>query len=188
MTTKSPYNNYFTLASRTPLRLPKKLSVGPKASSRLGLMEDLSGKPLSIAFASRQIKVNSLSNVVDPARPYQDVTLTRHEFAAVDAADGVGHVTVSAAIPGLASELPRIAKSASTDLNYRYTDCTSGNGRSAPGTAVPIGRLGNELKAEQAAFFGSLAKTDWNTRYGDHRMGKAARVSQYFCSGGGDSR
>ncbi|KAM0327481.1 hypothetical protein ACHAQA_005769 [Verticillium albo-atrum] len=66
-------------------------------------------------------KEYNLSNVVDPARPYQDGTLTRYELAAVDAAEitKIERVTVAAAIPGMASELPRIAKSASMDPNYR---------------------------------------------------------------------
>lgn len=107
----------------------------------------------------------TLSNVVDPARPYQDGTLTRYELAAVETASTshVGRATVAAAIPGMASELPRIAKSASMDPNYRYVYCTAGNGGPSPGTAVPIGRLGNGLKVIQAAFFGSLAKSDWKT-------------------------
>lgn len=107
----------------------------------------------------------SLSNVVDPAGPYQDGTLTRYELAAVNTMDSsrVGRVTVAAAIPGMAAELPRIAKSASMDPSYRFVYCTAGNGAASPGTTVPIGRMGNGLKVVQAAFFGSLAKSDWQT-------------------------
>jgi torulene dioxygenase len=107
----------------------------------------------------------NFSNIVDPARPYQDGTLTRYELAGVDntSPSETGRVTVAAAIPGMASELPRIAKSASAVPGYRYVYCTSGNGGAAPGTAVPIGRLGSGLKVVQAAFFGSLAKSDWKS-------------------------
>lgn len=89
-------------------------------------------------------------------------TLTRYELAAVDTANPAiaGRVTVAAAIPGMSSELPRIAKSASTVPGYRYVYSTSGNEGTSPGAAVPIGRLGNGLKVIQAAFLGSLAKSD----------------------------
>lgn len=107
----------------------------------------------------------SFSNIVDPARPFQDGTLVRYELAAVDQADParMGRVTVAASIPGMPSELPRIAKSASMVPGYRYVYCTAGNGGPSPGTAVPIGRLGTGLKVVQAAFFSSLAKSDWKT-------------------------
>ncbi|KAH6692236.1 carotenoid oxygenase [Plectosphaerella plurivora] len=107
----------------------------------------------------------NFSNVVDPAGPYQDGTLTRYELAGVDATtpSEIGIVQIAATIPGMASELPRIAKSASAVPGYRYVYCTSGNGGASPGTSVPIGRLGKSLKVVQAAFFGSLAKSDWKT-------------------------
>ncbi|KAF6836466.1 retinal pigment epithelial membrane family protein [Colletotrichum musicola] len=107
----------------------------------------------------------SLSNIVDPARPFQNGTLVRYELAAVDQADPahIGRVTVAASIPGMPSELPRIAKSASMVPGYRYVYCAVGTGGPSPGTAVPIGRLGNGLKVVQAALFGSLAKSDWKT-------------------------
>ncbi|KAJ3456149.1 hypothetical protein MRS44_016172 [Fusarium solani] len=106
-----------------------------------------------------------LSNVVDPARPYQDGTLVRYELEAVNLADieKPGRVIVAAAIPGVASELPRISKRVSMQPGYRYVYSTAGNGGAAPGTSVPIGRLGNGLKVVQGAFFGSLAKFDWQT-------------------------
>ncbi|KAL6416054.1 retinal pigment epithelial membrane family protein [Ilyonectria robusta] len=107
----------------------------------------------------------NLSNIVDPAGPFQDGTLVRYELADVERADPEvpGRVTVAAAIAGVASELPRIAKSASMVPGYRYVYFTAGNGGASPGTAVPIGRLGNGMKAVQAAFFGSIAKSDWLT-------------------------
>ncbi|KAF9880324.1 putative lignostilbene- -dioxygenase protein [Colletotrichum karsti] len=107
----------------------------------------------------------SLSNIVDPARPFQNGTLIRYEMAAVDHADlsKIGRVTVAASIPGMPCELPRIGKSASMDPAYRYVYCTAGNGGPSPGTSVPIGRLGNGLKIVQAAMFNSLAKSDWKT-------------------------
>lgn len=106
-----------------------------------------------------------LSNILDPAQPFQDAVLTRYELAAIDTAepDQVERVTVAAAIPGMAAELPRIAKSASTDPNYRYVYCIVGNGGPAPGSAVPIGRLGNGLKVVQESFFGAVGKSDWKT-------------------------
>ncbi|KAL8375618.1 hypothetical protein RB595_006948 [Gaeumannomyces hyphopodioides] len=107
------------------------------------------------------------SNVLDPARPFVDGTVVRYELANVDGT-GIdpatpGRVTVAAAIPGIAAELPRIAKSASAKPGYRFVYFTAGNGGAAPGTQVPIGRLGNGLKTVQAAFFGSLGKSDWKT-------------------------
>lgn len=107
----------------------------------------------------------NLSNIVDPAGPFQDGTLVRYELADVERADPEvpGRVTVAAAIAGVASELPRIAKSASMVPGYRYVYFTAGNGGASPGTAVPIGRLGNGMKVVQAAFFGSIAKSDWLT-------------------------
>lgn len=104
----------------------------------------------------------TLSNVIDPARPCQDGTLTRHELTALEIASTshIKRATVAAAIPGMASELPRIAKSASMDPNYHYVYCPAGNGCPSPGTAVPIGWLGKGLKVVQAAFFGSLAKSN----------------------------
>jgi len=108
----------------------------------------------------------TLSNVVNPAQPFQDGTLVRYELAAVDktsTSDPPGRVTVAAAIPGVAAELPRIAKSASAQPNYRYVYFTAGNGGRSPGTTVPIGRLGTGLKMVAAAFLGSLAKSDWLT-------------------------
>lgn len=107
----------------------------------------------------------NFSNIVDPAGSYQDGTLTRYELADVGAfpLSTTGRVTVAAAIPNMPAELPRIAKSASAVPGYRYVYCTSGNGGASPGTAVPIGRLGNGLKVVQAAFFGRLAKSDWAT-------------------------
>ncbi|KAK9775669.1 putative Carotenoid oxygenase [Seiridium cardinale] len=107
----------------------------------------------------------SLSNIVDPAAPFQDGTLVRYELAgvSVQGLEKPGRVTTKAAIPGIAAELPRIAKHVSMRPNYRYVYFTAGNGGASPGTEVPIGRLGNGLKVVQAAFFGSLAKSDWET-------------------------
>ncbi|KAI0177200.1 carotenoid oxygenase [Pestalotiopsis sp. NC0098] len=110
-------------------------------------------------------KEYNLSNIVDPRAPFQDGTLVRYELAGV-ATQGLGRpgrVTTKAAVPGVAAELPRIAKSASMVPGYRYVYFTAGNGGASPGTEVPIGRLGNGLKVVQAAFFGSLAKSDWET-------------------------
>ncbi|KAI1841213.1 hypothetical protein JX265_013172 [Neoarthrinium moseri] len=107
----------------------------------------------------------SFSNVIDPARPFKDGTLVRYELASVDHALATisrpGRATVAAAIPGVPSELPRIAKSASMMPGYRYVYFTAGNGGMSPGTQVPIGRFGNGLKTVHGAFFGSLAKSDW---------------------------
>lgn len=107
----------------------------------------------------------NLSNVVDPAAPYRDGTLLRYELAGVTRGDlsKPGRVTIAAAIPGVPSELPRIAKSACMQPGYRYVYFTAGNGGTSPGTEIPIGKLGNGLKMVQGAFFGSLAKSDWKT-------------------------
>lgn len=107
----------------------------------------------------------SLSNVLGPARPYQNGTLVRYELEAVNLAniEKPGRVIVAAAIPGVASGLPRISKRVSMQPGYRYVYSTAGNGGPSPGTSVTIGRLGNGLKLVQGAFFGSLAKFDWQT-------------------------
>ncbi|KAH6661203.1 carotenoid oxygenase [Truncatella angustata] len=110
-------------------------------------------------------KEYNLSNIVDPAAPFQDGTLVRYELAGVSTQglERPGRVTTKSAIPGVAAELPRIAKDASMKPGYRYVYFTAGNGGASPGTEVPIGRLGNGLKVVQAAFLGSLAKSDWET-------------------------
>ncbi|KAF3399574.1 Retinoid isomerohydrolase [Talaromyces pinophilus] len=107
----------------------------------------------------------TLSNVVDPARPYQDGTLVRYELASVNKADlqKTERATVAQAIPGVALELPRISKYMSMNPGYRYVYATGGNAGASPGTEVPIGRLGNGLKVVQAAFFSCIVKTDWET-------------------------
>lgn len=107
----------------------------------------------------------TLSNVVDPAKPFQDGTLVRYELASVDKAnlDIVERATVAQAIPGVAMELPRINKYMSMNPNYRYVYATGGNAGASPGTEVPIGRLGNGVKVVQAAFFSCIVKTDWKS-------------------------
>lgn len=107
----------------------------------------------------------TLSNVVDPARPYQDGTLVRYELASVNKADlqKTERATVAQAIPSVALELPRISKYMSMNPGYRYVYATGGNAGASPGTEVPIGRLGNGLKVVQAAFFSCIIKTDWKT-------------------------
>lgn len=112
----------------------------------------------------------SLSNIVDPAAPFSDGTLVRYALTnlrahktSVDGCEKPGRVTVVSAICGTGMELPRIAKSASMNPSYRYVYATGGNGESAPGSLVPIGRLGNGTKMIQAAFFNSIVKSDWQT-------------------------
>lgn len=112
----------------------------------------------------------SLSNIVDPVAPFSDGTLVRYELAnlkqhksTIKQGGNPGRVTVVSAIRGTGMELPRIAKSASMDPLYRYVYATGGNGESAPGTLVPIGRLGNGTKLIQASFFNSIVKSDWET-------------------------
>jgi torulene dioxygenase len=107
----------------------------------------------------------NFSNIIDPARPFMDGTLVRYELAAINKADlgKTYRVTVAQAIPGIAMELPRIRKDMSTQPGYRYVYATGGNGGASPGTEVPIGRYGTGIKTVQAAFFGSIAKTDWLT-------------------------
>ncbi|KAI1839906.1 hypothetical protein JX265_005748 [Neoarthrinium moseri] len=107
----------------------------------------------------------NLSNIADPAAPFQQGTLVRYELADVLKGDPSkpGLATTAAAINGVPSELPRIAKSASMQPGYRYVYFTAGNAGASPATEVPMGRLGNGLKVVQAAVFGSLAKSDWQT-------------------------
>jgi torulene dioxygenase len=105
----------------------------------------------------------NLSNVLDPAQPFMDGTLVRYELAGVDKVDisKYRRVTVAQAIPGVGMELPRIRKDMSSVPGYRYVYACAGNGGPSPGTEVPIGRYSNGLKTVQAAFFGSIAKSDW---------------------------
>jgi carotenoid cleavage dioxygenase-like enzyme len=107
----------------------------------------------------------AISNVINPLKPYQVGTLVRYELAAVNTKDPnvVARGTVKAAIPGMMAELPRVSKPASMDPNYRYVYGVSGNGIAAPGTEVPIGRLGNGLGITHASFYGHLFKSDWET-------------------------
>jgi torulene dioxygenase len=106
-----------------------------------------------------------LSNVLDPARPFMDGTLVRYELSAINKADvsNIQRATVAQAIPGVAMELPRIRKDISMVAGYRYVYACGGNGGPSPGTEVPIGRYGTGIKVVQAAFFGSIVKTDWRT-------------------------
>ncbi|PIB01274.1 Carotenoid cleavage dioxygenase 8 B, chloroplastic [Cercospora beticola] len=107
----------------------------------------------------------AISNILSPLKPYQVGRLVRYELAAVNTRDPyvVARGTVKTAIPDMAAELPRISKPASTDPNYRYVYGVSGNGISAPGTQVPIGRLGNGVGITHASFYGHLFKSDWQT-------------------------
>ncbi|KAH8588843.1 carotenoid oxygenase [Bisporella sp. PMI_857] len=107
----------------------------------------------------------SISNIIDPAAPFMDGTLIRYELAAINKATlaKIERVTVAQAIEGVAMELPRIRKDMSMKPGYRYVYATGGNGGASPGTEVPIGRFGTGIKVVQAAFFGSIAKTDWLT-------------------------
>jgi torulene dioxygenase len=107
----------------------------------------------------------TLSNVIDPARPFQNGTLVRYELGSVNKmkVDIIERATVAQAIPGVALELPRISKYMSMKPGYRYVYATGGNAGASPGTEVPIGRLGNGVKVVQAAFFSCIVKTDWKT-------------------------
>jgi torulene dioxygenase len=107
----------------------------------------------------------NLSNVLDPGRPFMDGTLVRYELSAVGKANAskIQRATVAQAIPGVPMELPRIRKDMSMVPGYRYVYACAGNGGPSPGTEVPIGRYGTGIKTVQAAFFGSIGKTDWLT-------------------------
>lgn len=60
-------------------------------------------------------------------------------------------------------ELPRIRKDMSAVPRYRYVYACGGNSGPSPGTEIPVEQLGNGIKTLQAAFFNSIAKTDWKT-------------------------
>ncbi|KAF5983801.1 retinal pigment epithelial membrane family [Fusarium coicis] len=94
-----------------------------------------------------------LSNILDPSAPFQDGVLVRYELESVGKVDATTftQATTKAAIGGTHLELPRIAKSASMVHGYRYVYGISGHGGPSPGTSVPIGRLGNGLKARPGA-------------------------------------
>ncbi|SCV33765.1 uncharacterized protein FFB14_04683 [Fusarium fujikuroi] len=106
-----------------------------------------------------------LSNILDPSAPFQDGVLVRYELESVGKADPTTFVqaTTKAAIGGTFLELPRIAKSASMVHGYRYVYGISGHGGPSPGTSVPIGRLGNGLKAVHCSFLSHVTKCDWET-------------------------
>ncbi|KAH9882973.1 hypothetical protein J1614_000339 [Plenodomus biglobosus] len=107
----------------------------------------------------------ALSNIVSPLKPYQVGRLVRYELPAVNKTDPnvIALGSVKAAIPGMMAELPRVSKPASMDPNYRYVYGISGNGVAAPGTEVPIGRLGNGVGITHASFYGHVFKSDWKT-------------------------
>lgn len=109
----------------------------------------------------------TLSNTIDPARPFQEGTLVRYELAGVDgensSKDHTVRATIAQAFRDFPMELPRINKSYSTIPSYRYVYATGGNGGPSPGTLVPVGRLGKNLKCVQGAFFSRIAKADWRT-------------------------
>ncbi|KAN0119154.1 Carotenoid oxygenase [Hyaloscypha variabilis] len=107
----------------------------------------------------------NLSNILDPGRPFMDGTLVRYELSAVSKANAskIQRATVAQAIPSVPMELPRIRKDMSMVPGYRYVYACAGNGGPSPGTEVPIGRYGTGIKTVQAAFFGSIGKTDWLT-------------------------
>lgn len=109
----------------------------------------------------------TLSNTIDPARPFQEGTLVRYELAGVNDAKksdkDEGRATVAQGFRDFPMELPRINKTYSTVPFYRYVYATGGNGGPSPGTLVPVGRLGKNLKCVQGAFFNRIAKADWQT-------------------------
>ncbi|KAJ5805701.1 uncharacterized protein N7503_003303 [Penicillium pulvis] len=109
----------------------------------------------------------TLSNTLDPVRPFQEGTLVRYELAGVDgemsSKDHTGRATIAQAFRNFPMELPRINKGYSTNPSYRYVYATGGNGGPSPGTLVPVGRLGKNLKCVQGAFFSRIAKADWQT-------------------------
>ncbi|KAI1338569.1 carotenoid oxygenase [Xylariaceae sp. FL0016] len=108
----------------------------------------------------------ALSNIVDPSGPYQNGQLVRHELAAVPATPDPHterRATSAGGIVGVGFELPRINKAYSCDPSYRYVYAVCDQGAPAPGTRVPIGRLGNGLQYPSGAFFGGVAKGDWAT-------------------------
>jgi len=105
----------------------------------------------------------NLANFLEPAAPFSNGRLIRYEMIGIES-HGVanpGRVTVAASIPGVAGDMPRIAKSASMDPSYRYIYMASEFGGPSPGTDVPLGRLGDGTVVDQAALFSGLAKTDW---------------------------
>ncbi|RBR22565.1 hypothetical protein FVER53590_00042 [Fusarium verticillioides] len=106
-----------------------------------------------------------LSNILDPSAPFQDGVLVRYELESVGKVDPTTftQATTKAAIGGTFLELPRIAKSASMVHGYRYVYGISGHGGPSPGTSVPIGRLGNGLKAVHCSFLSHVTKCDWET-------------------------
>ena len=107
----------------------------------------------------------TLSNMLDPAAPFANGSFVRYELADVEShnVSNPGRVTIASTIPGVVGDLPRIAKSASMRPGYRYIYVASEFGGSAPGTEVPLGRLGDAMKIAQIALFSGLAKTDWET-------------------------
>ena len=107
----------------------------------------------------------NLSNLLEPAGPFANGKIIRYELAELEhhSLERPGRLTVAATITGVVGDVPRIAKSASMRLGYRYIYLATDFGGPSPGTEVPLGKLGDGFKVAQRALFGGLAKTDWET-------------------------
>ena len=107
----------------------------------------------------------NLSNFLEPAGPFANGRLVRYELADIEchSVTNPGRATVAATITGVVGDVPRIAKSASMKPGYRYIYLATDFGGPSPGTEVSLGKLGDGMTLPQAALFGGLAKTDWET-------------------------
>ncbi|CDK26258.1 unnamed protein product [Kuraishia capsulata CBS 1993] len=118
----------------------------------------------------------SLSNVINPIKPFEQSYLIRYELndvlgpkAAASTKVFVNEQTTEVPRAYVRQaidqhiELPRINTSFSCDSSYRYAYGVGGTGKPSPGTRIPIGRQGNGVKFVELAFFASITKTDWET-------------------------
>lgn len=111
-----------------------------------------------------------LSNIVDPAGPFQQGTIVRYELADVlndqrqnPQSSKKRRATVKKVINTTGAELPRIRKDVSMKPGYRYVYAIGENGGACPDTDFGIGKLGNGLAVGQAGFLGNVIKADWQT-------------------------
>jgi torulene dioxygenase len=97
----------------------------------------------------------TLSNTINPARPFKDGTLVRYELAGIN--DELNKherkATIAQAFHDFPMELPCINKSYSTVPSYWYVYAIGGNGGQSPSTLVLISWLGKNLKCVQGVFF-----------------------------------
>ncbi|KAI1628316.1 carotenoid oxygenase [Exophiala viscosa] len=144
----------------------------PGAKTLFFVLDKKDGKIVGTFAAPNFMFFHSVNgyDYIDPQTRLENIhegTLVRYELAGVNDAKksdkDEGRATVAQGFRDFPMELPRINKTYSTVPFYRYVYATGGNGGPSPGTLVPVGRLGKNLKCVQGAFFNRIAKADWQT-------------------------